>query len=93
MIIPNLSEDKILEELVVDRQIVANEAKKIAKKRVARLQKEGRDGINEDNELQLEIRTKNADRKASYATKNFYFNCDKLSEFGSFSTVIFPAFA
>jgi hypothetical protein len=59
MIIPNLSEDKILEELVADRQIVANEAKKAAKKRIARLQKEGRDGINEDNELQLGIRTKN----------------------------------
>lgn len=48
MIVPGLSEEKIIEELIFDRKIVANQAKKSAKKIVARLLKEGRDGIDKD---------------------------------------------
>ena len=48
MIISGLPEDRILEELIVDSKIIANEAKKIAKKAILRLQKSGRDGIDDD---------------------------------------------
>ena len=48
MIIYSLSEERILEELIFDRKIMANEAKKIAKKAVLRQQKAGRDGIDDD---------------------------------------------
>lgn len=48
MIISGLPEDRILEELIVDSKIIANEAKKIAKKAILRLQMSGRDGIDDD---------------------------------------------
>lgn len=48
MIISSLSEERILEELIFDRKIMANEAKKLAKKAVLRQQKAGRDGIDND---------------------------------------------
>lgn len=56
MIVPGLSEDKILEELVSDRKFIANEAKKIARKQILRLQKGGRDGINELLDFNYEIK-------------------------------------
>lgn len=48
MIIPSLSEERILEELIFDRKIMANEAKKHAKKAILRQQRAGRDGIDND---------------------------------------------
>ena len=48
MIIPSLSEERILEELIFDRKIMANEAKKLAKKAILRQQNAGRDGIDDD---------------------------------------------
>ncbi len=48
MIIATLSEERILEELIFDRKIMANEAKKIAKKTILSRQKAGRDGIDDD---------------------------------------------
>lgn len=57
MIIPGLSEDKILEELVYDREIVAKEAKKIAKKEINRLLKQGRCGIDVDYDFNYTIHT------------------------------------
>lgn len=44
MIVSSLSEERILEELIFDRKIMANEARKIARKAVLRQQKAGRDG-------------------------------------------------
>ncbi len=57
MIISRLSEDRILEELIFDRKIISNEAKKIAKKEIARYEKEGKVGIDNDNELYYTITT------------------------------------
>ena len=57
MIVAGLSEEKILEELIFDREVVANEAKKLAKKVVARLHKEGRDGVNENHDFIYDIKT------------------------------------
>ena len=48
MILNNYSEDKILEELLFDYQIIAKEAKKWAKKEVQRQLKLGHDGIDEN---------------------------------------------
>ena len=66
MIVPGLSEEKILEELIFDRKIVANEAKKIAKKVVARLLKEGRDGIDTDYDSYYTLTTSKLNNKWYY---------------------------
>lgn len=58
MIISSLSDDKILEELLFDKKIVAKEAKKIARKQIIRLQKGGRDGINENLDFTYDIRVR-----------------------------------
>ena len=46
MIISGLAEEKILAELIADRKIVANKAKKIATKRIAQMKKSGLDGVD-----------------------------------------------
>lgn len=51
MILNSYSEDKILEELLLDYQIIAKEAKKLAKKEVQRQYKIGHDGI--DNNISI----------------------------------------
>ena len=58
MIVPGMSEDKLLEELVADKINIAGVAKKLAKKTITRLQKSGRDGINEKLCYTYEIKTK-----------------------------------
>ena len=55
MIIPGMSEDCILEELIEDRKIIAKEAKKCAMKIIKSLQKSGRGNINENIENYYEI--------------------------------------
>ncbi len=57
MIISGLAEEKILEELIFDRKIVANEAKKIAKTHITRFLKQRRAGIDEDFEYGYTIHT------------------------------------
>ena len=58
MILSGMSEDKILEELIFDKMIVAREAKKIAKKNITRFLKQGRDGIDEEFEYNYKIHTR-----------------------------------
>lgn len=58
MIVPGLTEEKILEELIYDREDVALEARKAAKKMVSRLQKEGRDGIDKSITKTIDVKTK-----------------------------------
>ena len=53
-----LSEEKILEELVCDREAVALEARKVAKKIVSRLQREGRDGVDNNYTESFNFKTK-----------------------------------
>lgn len=65
MIIPGMSEDKILEELVIDRKIIANEAKKIAKKHISCFLRQGRDGIDEDYEYDFNFYTNRNNNKWS----------------------------
>ena len=57
MIIHNCSEEKILEELLSDYQIMAKEAKKLAKKEVQRQLKLGHDGKNENISILREFTT------------------------------------
>lgn len=65
MILPGLSEERILEELLLDYKIVVNEAKKAAKKKILSLQKMGRDGINEEIFLLYHITTNKQKNKWS----------------------------
>lgn len=58
MIVPGLSDDKLLAELVVDKEKIAGKARKIAKKIILDLQKRGRDGINHDIGYTYEISNK-----------------------------------
>ena len=46
MILPGLPEEQILAELVSDRKIVANKAKKIATKKITQMMKSGLDGVD-----------------------------------------------
>lgn len=55
MILPGLSDKEILEELLKERTFIANEAKKQAKKAISRLQKQGRDGIDEKKSYPFDI--------------------------------------
>lgn len=57
MIVPGMSEEKILDELIFDRKIVANEARKIAKKFVNRLLKQGRGGTEKNFDYAYTINT------------------------------------
>lgn len=55
MIVPGLSEDKLLAELVADKECIARKVRKIAREKILRLQKSGRDGINEELGYTYEI--------------------------------------
>lgn len=66
MIVSGLSEEKILEELQFDRKIVANEAKKIAKKFIACQLKAGRDGIDADYDSYYTLTTSKLNNKWYY---------------------------
>lgn len=92
MIIPGLSEEKILEELVHDREIVAKEIKKKAKKIVARMLKEGRDGIDKDQDFNYEMFSGSLNNKwlcsmvVNMATKPYWYHeavCKVESNIGS----------
>lgn len=63
MIIPGIQEEKILEELIFDRTIVANEAKKRAKKYIARFLKQGRVGIDKEYDYEYTIHTNQNNNK------------------------------
>lgn len=65
MILSGMSEDKILEELIFDKMIVAREAKKIARKHISCFLKQGKDGINEDHEYDFNFYTNRYNNKWS----------------------------
>lgn len=81
MIVSGLSEDKILEELVFDRKIVANEAKKIAMKYISRFLREGRGGIDKDFDYEYTIHTNKNNNKwnckvtVNMARKPYWCHC------------------
>ena len=57
MIIQGMHEDKILEELIYDRKLIAKEAKKIARKFIACQKREGRVGIDVNHEFHHNFKT------------------------------------
>lgn len=57
MIVPNIPESRILDELIFDSKIMANEARKIAKKAILRQQKKGGDGLDEDIDFAYDYTT------------------------------------
>lgn len=59
MIVTGLSEDRILEELVLDRKFVATEAKKKAKKATMLLLSKGQGGIDKDYYFNFNLSTHN----------------------------------
>ena len=52
--LPGMPEERILEELVADQKLVASHARKLASKCIARQQRTGRDGIDDDIYLNIE---------------------------------------
>lgn len=63
MILSDLSEEKILKELIAERKIVAKEAQKIAEKEVAHKQKAGLDGVDKLYLFPYEVKSEKLQNK------------------------------